>query len=230
MSSLGWILVSSVQRTFFSTHFLAKSSLSFLLLSALIGHHEVNPLYLRSWSRLLIADKDIPTSWKVFLTWPDVVKGFFLRQGKKFCDYPQWITADSFFLRIYQDFLVPAIGFFILMMACFTCINISLECWTATECKFNQTFLICHEIARNQAMKLLISQLSKYLWKWRNMALNTFRRNRYGNMFLGQSVNHDTIGTPTHSWSYSQKTYFFITEGFFFFFLEYWYVWYGLII
>ena len=41
-------------------------------------HLVVNPLYSRWWSLLLIVDFDThtPTSWRVFLIWPTVVKGF----------------------------------------------------------------------------------------------------------------------------------------------------------
>ncbi len=39
----------------------------------------VNPLYLLSWSLLLIVDfgSDTSTSWRVFFSWLDIVKGFF---------------------------------------------------------------------------------------------------------------------------------------------------------
>ncbi len=42
-------------------------------------HLVVNPLYLFSWSLLLIVDfdSDTPTSWRVFFIWLDVVKWFF---------------------------------------------------------------------------------------------------------------------------------------------------------
>ncbi len=42
-------------------------------------HLVVNPLYLLSWSLLLIVDfdSDTSTSWRVFFTWLNVVKGFF---------------------------------------------------------------------------------------------------------------------------------------------------------
>ncbi len=42
-------------------------------------HLVVNPLYLLLWSLLLIVDFDsvTSTSWRVFFSWLDVVKGFF---------------------------------------------------------------------------------------------------------------------------------------------------------
>ncbi len=42
----------------------------------------VNPLYLLLWSLLLIVDCDMSTSWRVFFTWLDVVKGFFFTKER----------------------------------------------------------------------------------------------------------------------------------------------------
>ncbi|MEE6520268.1 hypothetical protein FKM82_018107 [Ascaphus truei] len=44
----------------------------------------VNPLYLLSWSLLFMVDldNDMPTSWRVFFTCLDVVKGFFFTMGR----------------------------------------------------------------------------------------------------------------------------------------------------
>ena len=59
---------------------LANSNLVFLFLRLTNGLHlVVNPLYSLWWSLLLIVDFDThtPTSWRVFLIWPTIVKGFF---------------------------------------------------------------------------------------------------------------------------------------------------------
>ncbi len=47
-------------------------------------HLVVNPLYLLSWSLLLIVDFDsnTPAFWRVFFTWLDVVKGFFFTRER----------------------------------------------------------------------------------------------------------------------------------------------------
>ena len=80
------IFVSSVHRMLFQNctgsfrWFLANSNLVFLFLRLTNALHlVVNPLYLLWWSPLLIVDfdTDTPTSWRVFLIWPTVVKGFF---------------------------------------------------------------------------------------------------------------------------------------------------------
>ncbi len=62
----------------------SRSGLAFLdvLWQSLIWpflHLVVNSLYLLLWSLLLIVDfhSDMPTSWRVFFSWLDVVKGFF---------------------------------------------------------------------------------------------------------------------------------------------------------
>ena len=80
------IWVSSVQRMLFQNRagffrcFLAKSNLAFLFLRLMNGLHlVVNPLYLFMWSLpfMVHLDNDMPTSWRLFFTWLDVVKGFF---------------------------------------------------------------------------------------------------------------------------------------------------------
>ena len=85
------IFVSFVHRMLFQnckgffTCCLANSNLVFLFLRLTNGLHlVVNPLYLLWWSLLLIVDFDThtPTTWRVFLIWPTVVKGFFFtREG-----------------------------------------------------------------------------------------------------------------------------------------------------
>ncbi len=49
-------------------------------------HLVVKPLYLLLWSLLLIVDfdSDTPTSWRVFFSWLDVVKGFFFTMKRIF--------------------------------------------------------------------------------------------------------------------------------------------------
>ena len=64
---------------------LANSNLIFLFLRLTNGLHlVVNPLYSLWWSFLLIVDFDThtPTSWRVFLIWPTVVKGFFFTRER----------------------------------------------------------------------------------------------------------------------------------------------------
>ncbi len=47
-------------------------------------HLAVYPLYLLSWRLVLIEDfvSNTPTSWRVFFSWLDVVKGFFFTIGR----------------------------------------------------------------------------------------------------------------------------------------------------
>ncbi len=85
-------------------------------------HLVVNPLYLLSWSLLLIVDFDTRTSWRVFFTWLDVVKGMerILRspttvvlRGRPWLFMLLSSPVHSFFLQINQIVLttpnVPAI-------------------------------------------------------------------------------------------------------------------------
>ncbi len=72
------ILISAVQRMLFQKW----SGFFRCFWQSLIWpylHRVVNPLYLPSWSLLLIVDFDsgMPSSWRVFFSWLDVVKGFF---------------------------------------------------------------------------------------------------------------------------------------------------------
>ncbi len=72
------ILISAVQRMLFQKW----SGFFRCFWQSLIWpylHLVVNPLYLPSWSLLLIVDFDsgMPSSWRVFFSWLDVVKGFF---------------------------------------------------------------------------------------------------------------------------------------------------------
>ncbi len=81
-------------------------------------HLVVNPLYLLLWSLLLIVDFDIdtPTSWRVFFSWLDVVKGFFFTMERIFRSSTTVVLrgrpgffmllsspVHSFFLRMYQN-------------------------------------------------------------------------------------------------------------------------------
>ncbi len=117
------ILVSSVHRMLFQNcegFFrcrLANSNLAFLFLRLTNGLHlVVNPLYSLWWSLLLIVDFDThtPTSWRVFLIWPTVVK-VFSSPGKEFFGHPpqcfQWssgsfgvaeLTGAFLLLRMFQ--------------------------------------------------------------------------------------------------------------------------------
>ena len=126
----------------------------FLFLRLTNGLHlVVNPLYSLWWSLLLIVDFDtyIPTSWRVFLIWPTVEKGFFftreiiilLSTTVVFRGLPGLLVllsspVHSFFLRMFQTvdlatpnvFAISLIGlfwFFSLMMACFTDSDSSLD-------------------------------------------------------------------------------------------------------
>ncbi len=116
-------------------------------------HLVVNPLYLLSWSILLIVDfdSDRPTSWRVFFSWLDVVKGFFFTMEMilwssttvVLCGRPGLFMllgspVHSFFLRMYQTVdlatpNVPAISlmdlfcFWSLTIVCFTCMERSFD-------------------------------------------------------------------------------------------------------
>ncbi len=118
------ILVSSVHRMLFQNcegFFrcrLANSNLAFLFLRLTNGLHlVVNPLYSLWWSLLLIVDFDThtPTSWRVFLIWPTVVKGVFFTRERilrssttvVFRGLPGLLVllsspVRSFFLRMFQ--------------------------------------------------------------------------------------------------------------------------------
>ncbi len=154
------ILVSSVHRMLFQNcegFFrcrLANSNLAFLFLRLTNGLHlVVNPLYSLWWSLLLIVDFDThtPTSWRVFLIWPTVVKGVFFTRERilrssttvVFRGLPGLLVllsspVRSFFLRMFQTvvlatpnvFAISLMGlfcFFSLMMACFTDSDSSLD-------------------------------------------------------------------------------------------------------
>ncbi len=115
----------------------------------------VSPLYLLLWSLLLIVDfdSDTPTSWWVFFSWLDVVKGFFftmerilrssttvvLRHIQAFlcCWAHQCILF--FFFSMYQTvdlatpnvpaiFLMDLFCFWSLTIVCFTCMESSFDC------------------------------------------------------------------------------------------------------
>ena len=116
-------------------------------------HLVVNPLYSLWWSLLLIVDfeTDTPTSWRVFLIWPTVVKGFFFTREiiilssttVVFRGLPGLFVLLSspvryFFLRMFQTVdlatpnvfaisLISLFWFFSLMMACFTDSDSSLD-------------------------------------------------------------------------------------------------------
>ncbi len=133
-------------------------------------HLVVNPLYLFSWSLLLIVDvdSDTSTSWRMFFTWLDVVKGF-LYHGEDspiihHC-CPPWTSRPFFmllsslvryfFLRLYQtvDLATPNVPAISPMdLFCFWSITLSvslvwrapLTAWygfttTAFKCKWHTT-------------------------------------------------------------------------------------------
>ncbi len=133
---------------------LANSNLAFLFLRLTNGLHlVVNPLYSLWWSLLLIVDFDThtPTSWRVFLIWPTVVKGVFFTRERilrssttvVFRGLPGLLVllsspVRSFLLRMFQTvvlatpnvFAISLKGlfcFFSLMMACFTDSDSSLD-------------------------------------------------------------------------------------------------------
>ena len=146
------IFVSSVHRMLFQNCkgffrcCLANSNLVFLFLRLTKGLHlVVKPLYSLWWSLLLIVDFDThtPTSWRVFLIWPTVVKGFFFTRERILSSTTfvfRGLTGllvllsspvHSVFIRMFQTvdlatpnvFAISLIGlfwFFSLMMACFT--------------------------------------------------------------------------------------------------------------
>ena len=133
---------------------LANSNLVFLLLRLTNGLHlVVNPLYSLWWSLLLIVDFETqtPTSWRVLLIWPTVVKGFFFTRERillsstivVFHGLPGLLVllsslVHSFFLRIFQTVdwatlnvsaisLTGLFWFFSPMKACFTDSDSSLD-------------------------------------------------------------------------------------------------------
>ena len=153
-SGTSWSLSSSVHRMLFQNCkgffrcCLANSNLVFLFLRLTNGLHlVVNPLYSLWWGLLT----HTPSSWRVFLIWPTVVKGFFFTRERillssttvvfrgpsgSFCVAE--LTVCSFFLRMFQTVdlatpnvfalsLISLFRFFSLMMACFTDSDSSLD-------------------------------------------------------------------------------------------------------
>ncbi len=139
------ILVSSVHRMLFQNcegFFrcrLANSNLAFLFLRLTNGLHlVVNPLYSLWWSLLLIVDFDThtPTSWRVFLIWPTVVKGvFFTRERNSsvihhscFRGLPGLLVllsspVRSFFLRMFQTVVLATPNVFAISLMGLFCFS-----------------------------------------------------------------------------------------------------------
>ena len=116
-------------------------------------HLAVNPLHLHSWKRLLSVDfhNDTPTFSRVFLTCLYVLKCFFFAKEKILpsftlvvcCVLPGCLMlltspVHSFFLRMYQNVgfatpkyfaisLIDLFCFYSLVMASFTCFDISFD-------------------------------------------------------------------------------------------------------
>ncbi len=116
-------------------------------------HLVVNPLYLLSWSFLLIVDfdSDKSTSRRVFFSWLDVVKGFFFTMERVHLSSTTVVLRGrpglflllsslvcSFFLRMYQTVdlatlnvlaisLMDLICFWSLTIVCFTCLESSFD-------------------------------------------------------------------------------------------------------
>ena len=121
------IFVSSVDRMLFQNCkgffrcCLANSNLIFPFLRLTNGLHlVVNPLYSLWWSLLLIVvfDTHTPTSWRVFLIWPTVVKGFFFTREIII------LSSTTVVFRGLPGLLVLGVS---LMMACFTDSDSSLD-------------------------------------------------------------------------------------------------------
>ena len=147
VSSAHWILFQNCERFFRCC--LANSNLAFMFLRLTNGLHlVVNPLYSLWWSLLLIVDFDThtPTSWRVFLIWPTVVKGVFFTRERiiwssttvVFRGLPGLLVllsspVHSLFLRMIWPHLMLLLSlmglfrFFSLMMACFTDSDRSLD-------------------------------------------------------------------------------------------------------
>ncbi len=139
------ILVSSVHRMLFQNcegFFrcrLANSNLAFLFLRLTNGLHlVVNPLYSLWWSLLLIVDFDThtPTSWRVFLIWPTVVKGVFFTRERilrssttvVFRGLPGLLVllsspVRSFFLRMFQTVVLATPNVFAISLMGFFCFS-----------------------------------------------------------------------------------------------------------
>ncbi len=111
-------------------------------------HVVVNSLYLLSWSLLLIVDFDIdiPTSWRVFFSWLDVVKGFFFTmerilrsstivvlRGRPGLFMLLSSPVCSVFLRMYQTLIWPLLIFllFLWWICCFW--RLTIVCFTCME-------------------------------------------------------------------------------------------------
>ncbi len=115
-------------------------------------HLVVNPLFLLSWTVLLIVDfdSDTPAPWRVF-SWMDVVKGVFFTTERVLqpsttvvlCGHPGLFVSLSsvhsfFFLRMYQtvDLATPNVPAISLMdLFCFW--SLTMACFTSMERSFD---------------------------------------------------------------------------------------------
>ncbi len=116
-------------------------------------HLVVNPLYLPSWSLLLILDfnSDTSTSWRVFFTWLDVVKGFFFTMERILRSFPTvvlrgspgfFITAELtsafFFFSESTKLLIWPLHTFLLSLW-WICFVFEAYCFTSMESSFEST-------------------------------------------------------------------------------------------
>ncbi len=116
-------------------------------------YYVVNTLYLLLWSLLLIVDfhSDTSTSWRVFFSWLDFMKGVFFTMERILRSYINVVlcgrpglfmllssTLRSFFPRMYQTvdlatpnvpaiYLMDLFWFWSLIIVCFTCMERSFD-------------------------------------------------------------------------------------------------------
>ncbi len=138
--------------------FLAKSNLA---LFAPCGEPSLFALV----NLLLIVDfdSDMPTSWRVFFTWLDVVKGFFFIMERILRSSTTAVLhghpglfmllsspVHSFFLRMYQtvDLATPNVSAISLM---------DLFCFWSLK-------IVCFTCMKNSFDRMMWVQLSNYLW------------------------------------------------------------------
>ncbi len=110
----------------------------------------VNPLYLLSWSLLLIVDfdGDMPNFWRVFFFWLHVVKGFFFTMERilrsstnvDFLGHPGLFMllsspVHSFFSWNVPNYWFDVPAFSPMYLFCFW--SLTIVCFTCMDCSFD---------------------------------------------------------------------------------------------